>query len=128
MTVTHFPPGAAVTTAPHPDTLRFAAGLVRLAVWLKQNPGAPAPTPVMNIPVPGVTRDEKLAALEEIAVAYGTKVTTGVLGMRIAVAEFDGVSVEAHVIPGDMAKRIIARQDAAKAAEDAPETEEVPAA
>ena len=72
-------------------------GLADLAAWLEVHRPDWEPTPVFNVPLPAGTREEKLAALEAFAAEWGTEVTAGPLGMRIAVRKFGPVSVEAHV-------------------------------
>jgi hypothetical protein len=57
-------------------------GLADLAVHLETHPGITWPTMVMNIPVPGETREE---------------VMSDPLGLRIMIRRFEGVTVSAHV-------------------------------
>lgn len=75
------------------------AGLADLAVYLETHTRVTWPTPVLDIPVPGDTREEKLAALEEIAREWGTAVMSAPLGLRIMVRRFGAVTVSAHVSP-----------------------------
>jgi hypothetical protein len=88
-------PDAAVTGADVKHAV--VAGLADLAAHLETHPGITWPVPVVNIPVPGRTQEEKLAGLDRIAREWGSEVTGGPLGMRIMVRRFGGLAVEAHV-------------------------------
>ena len=97
MTVTTANLDAAVTGADVKHS--GVVGLADLAIHLETHPGITWPTMVMNIPVPGETREEKLAALGEIAREWGTEVMSAALGLRMMTRRFDGLTVVACVSP-----------------------------
>jgi hypothetical protein len=70
---------------------------------------------VVNVRVNGDTRAEKLADLKRIADDWGVRIGTDGHGTAIAERHFGLVRVEAHVSAEDVARRTLARIDAAKA-------------
>jgi len=95
-------------------------GFADLAVFLETRLPLWEPTALLNIPVPKGTRPERLAALDDIAREWGTEVTDGPGGMRIAVRKFGEVTVEAHVGPDETLTEFFARADARKARQGSP--------
>lgn len=75
------------------------SGLASIAAFLETHPGVTWPVPVMNVEVPGETREEQLAALAAIAREWGTEVASGPAGIRYMARAFGGIAVEAHVYP-----------------------------
>lgn len=112
MTITPVPADEAVAGAMARHGLMI--GLTDLAVYVETHQDAPMFIADMNIPVPGKTRAEKVAALGAIADYYGVPVTERD-GMLIAERWFGPVRLEAHIVAPDLSRRLIAAQDARKA-------------
>jgi hypothetical protein len=87
---------ATLTDPVTPGRLRYAAGLIRLAVWLAFHPSAPLPGTRLGIPVPPGPRGERLTRLDLTAAAYRTEVSRR-YGMLTAERRFGPLQLEAHV-------------------------------
>ena len=71
---------------------------------------------VINLRVPGSTRPEKLAGLQQIADDWGVRIGKDSHGTQFAERRFGYVRIEAHVTAEDLSQRIAARQDERPAA------------
>lgn len=97
MTVTAVPPDEAIARAMARDG--FLDGIHALEAWFRANPGACVPdAPLFSVRVPGATREQRHAALREIAASWDVPVVEhGIGGTVSATLRFGAVAVEAHV-------------------------------
>lgn len=98
-----------------PSRFGWAAGLIRLAVFLVFHPSAPVPDGLLNVRVPDAPRGIRVDVLEEIAFAYRTS-TVRRFGCQVAERRFGPVTVEAHLKDEDYTAQLaalITREEAA---------------
>lgn len=87
--------------------LAWAAGLVRLAVFLLTHPRAPLPSGLLNVRVPAGPRGIQLIGLEDVASAYRTR-TEQRHGWQVAERSFGPLTIEAHVKDPDYTTQLFA--------------------
>jgi hypothetical protein len=88
--------------------LAWAAGLIRLALFLAFHPSAPLPAGLLNVRVPDAPRGIRVDVLEEIAYAYRTQ-TVKRFGCQVAERHFGPVVVEAHLKDEDYTAQLAAQ-------------------
>lgn len=101
MTLTVIPPDEAIVRAMARDS--FLDGIHALEAWFRANPSARVPdVTLMSVDVPGATREQRLAALREIASSWGVPVVEHSPGGTMsATLRFGAVGIEAHIPSGD---------------------------